>query len=153
MKKILSQNELLESIEIWKKENKVIGFTNGCFDILHFGHVSSFRQSKKHCDILIVGYNSDASVRRLKGSKRPINNQNMRAQVLAELKSIDAVIVFEEDTALELVKKVKPDVICKEGYAIDKWIEAQYVESYGGKSITLNREDCLSTTDIENLSQ
>lgn len=152
MKKILSQIELIECIEIWKKEKKIIGFTNGCFDILHFGHVSSFRQSKKHCDILIVGYNSDASVRRLKGSKRPINNEKMRSGVLSELCSVDAVVVFEENTALELVKKVKPDVICKEGYAIDKWVEAQYVESYGGKAITLKREDCLSTTDIENLS-
>ena len=141
-------DDLIDQVSNWKKENKIIGFTNGCFDILHLGHISSLRQTKEHCDILIVGSNSDASIKRLKGNDRPINDELSRCEFLSELISVDAIVIFDDDTALPLIKEIKPDVICKEGYTIDKWPEAQYVLSYGGKVVFLKRIDGHSTTEI-----
>ena len=131
-----------------------IGFTNGCFDLLHMGHIYSIEQAKNNCDFLVVGVNSDASVRRLKGPQRPIQDEKTRATVLASLSCVDAVCIFEEDTALNLVKLVHPDVIAKEGYELDKWEEAAFVNSYGGSVLKLKRLEGFSTSStIEKMNQ
>lgn len=145
---IVNPPEAARIVEALKKSGKTIGFTNGCFDLLHLGHLHSFMQAKQECDILVVGLNSDASVKRLKGPDRPINDQEMRALMLASLDYIDYVVVFDEDTALPLIDLLKPDVIAKEGYPIEKWPEGQRVLSYGGRAVQLDRVDGYSTTGI-----
>lgn len=113
--KIVGLRTLQKRIKEWRKTGKKIVFTNGCFDILHAGHVSVLEFSRSKGDILIVGLNSDASVKRLKGPARPINTQADRALVLAALESVSAVCVFEEDTPYNLIKTVRPDVLVKGG--------------------------------------
>jgi D-beta-D-heptose 7-phosphate kinase/D-beta-D-heptose 1-phosphate adenosyltransferase len=135
-------------VERWHESHQTVCFTNGCFDLLHFGHISSFIQARKHGDKLIVGINSDNSVRRSKGPSRPIQDEVTRAAVVASLEYVDLVVRFEEPTALELVKALKPDVIAKEGYELAAWPEAQYVQSRGGKVVFLEREQGYSTTEI-----
>lgn len=131
-----------------REQGMVVGFTNGCFDILHPGHLRSFERARDLCDVLFVGLNSDASVRRLKGPSRPVNHQAARSAMVAGLKPVDYVIIFEDDTALPLIESLRPDVIAKEGYPLDKWPEGQLVESYGGKAVELPRVDGFSTTSI-----
>lgn len=131
-----------------REQGMIIGFTNGCFDILHPGHLSSFERARDLCDVLFVGLNSDASVRRLKGPTRPVNNEMARSAMVAALKPVSYVVIFEDDTALPLIEKLRPDVIAKEGYPIEKWPEGQLVESYGGKAVELPRVDGFSTTSI-----
>jgi D-beta-D-heptose 7-phosphate kinase/D-beta-D-heptose 1-phosphate adenosyltransferase len=113
--KIVGLRTLQKRVSEWRKSGKKIVFTNGCFDILHAGHVSVLEFSRSKGDVLIVGLNSDASVKRLKGPARPINTQADRALVLAALESVSAVCVFEEDTPYNLVKAVRPDVLVKGG--------------------------------------
>ncbi len=113
--KILSRRSLSKLVRQWRGEGKKIVFTNGCFDILHAGHVSVLEFSRSKGDVLVVGLNSDASVKRLKGPSRPVNTQADRALVLAALQAVDAVCVFEEDTPYELIKLVQPDVLVKGG--------------------------------------
>ena len=113
--KILSRRSLSNLLRQWRGEGKKIVFTNGCFDILHAGHVSVLEFSRSKGDALVVGLNSDASVKRLKGPSRPVNTQADRALVLAALQAVDAVCVFEEDTPYELIKLVRPDVLVKGG--------------------------------------
>ncbi len=113
--KILSRRSLSNLLRQWRAEGKKIVFTNGCFDILHAGHVSVLEFSRSKGDVLVVGLNSDASVKRLKGPSRPVNTQADRALVLAALQAVDAVCVFEEDTPYELIKLVRPDVLVKGG--------------------------------------
>lgn len=131
-----------------KARGKVIGFTNGCFDLLHPGHLQSFMMAKQACDVLFVGLNSDASVRRLKGPSRPINDQQSRAAMLAGLKPVDYIVIFEDDTALPLIETLRPDVIAKEGYPLDRWPEGQAVVAYGGQALELPRLEGFSTTHI-----
>lgn len=111
--KIVSLEILKRKIARHRKAGQTISFTNGCFDILHFGHVSYLEAAKKPNRILIVGLNSDVSVKRLKGPKRPINSQRERAAVLAALASVDYVTIFHEDTPYQLIKKIRPDVLIK----------------------------------------
>ena len=113
--KILSLDRLMKKIERFRKENKNIVFTNGCFDIIHSGHVMLLRKAKEMGDILIVGLNSDNSVRRLKGEKRPVNKENDRAEILSSLEFVDFVVIFNEDTPYELLQKIRPDVLLKGG--------------------------------------
>lgn len=113
--KILSRRSLSNLLRQWRAEGKKVVFTNGCFDILHAGHVSVLEFSRSKGDALVVGLNSDASVKRLKGPSRPVNTQADRALVLAALQAVDAVCVFEEDTPYELIKLVQPDVLVKGG--------------------------------------
>ena len=116
--------------------NKTVSFTNGCFDILHEGHISSLSDAAREADFLIVGLNSDASTRRLKGEDRPINSEHARALVLASLLMVDAVIIFEEDTPLELIKSIMPDVLVKGGdYTIDQIVGAREVIAHGGRVV------------------
>lgn len=144
--KIVSLAQAAEIAAESKKSGKKTGFTNGCFDLLHLGHLRSFENAKKECDVLFVGVNSDASVKRHKGDLRPIQDEKTRALLVASLETVDYVIVFDDDTALPLVEKIRPDVIAKEGYLLQNWPEAQFVVSYGGRAVTLKRVDGYSTT-------
>lgn len=131
---ILSQDTLSERIEAWRASGQSIGFTNGCFDILHPGHLKVLEEAKARCDRLIVGLNSDASVRRLKGDSRPVHDEQSRARVLSGLSAVDGVVLFEEDTPLNLIEMVKPDLLVKGGdYTEDTIIGAKEVMETGGR--------------------
>lgn len=136
-------------IKTWKVTRKTFAFTNGCFDILHPGHLFSLAQTAKEADYLIVGLNSDQSVQRLKGPSRPINNTHSRAIVLANLMVVDLVVVFEEDTPLELIQSLMPDVLVKGGdYTIEQIVGAKEVIDGGGKVIINPIVDGFSTTQL-----
>lgn len=141
--------ELLSILQEERKKGKKIVFTNGCFDIIHAGHVDYLERAKKLGDILVVGLNSDNSVKRIKGKKRPINPQEQRAKVLSSLKPVDYVVIFEEDTPEKLIKAIKPDVLVKGGdWPIEKIVGKEFVESYGGKVLTIPFTYNVSTTEI-----
>ena len=124
-------------------------FTNGCFDILHAGHVRYLAAARALGDVLILGLNSDASVRRLKGASRPVNGETDRAEVVDALKSVDYVVIFDEDTAEELIEKVRPDVYVKGGdYTRETLPEARIVERYGGEVAFIPLVEGKSTTGI-----
>ncbi|OCG10410.1 hypothetical protein A9G24_10360 [Gilliamella sp. App6-5] len=146
--KYISLKEVKPIIRNLQKQGKKIGFTNGCFDLLHLGHLSSLTQTKKLCDILVVGVNSDESIKKYKGNDRPIQDQNTRATLLASLEFVDYVIVFNDDDASCLVDELRPDIIAKEGYSVDNWPEAQKVIGYGGKAIILERVEGYSTSQL-----
>ena len=115
---------------------------------MHLGHLNSFAQAKKNCDYLFVGINSDTSIKRLKGNSRPFQDEMTRSNIVAALSYVDYVVLFDSDTAMPLVQILQPDVIAKEGYKIENWPEAQYVQSYGGKAVTLPRLEGYSTTNF-----
>lgn len=145
-KKIITLSQAKEIVAALKENGKIIGFTNGCFDCCHLGHLNSFVQAKKLCDILIVAVNSDASVKRYKGENRPIQDEMTRALLLASMDLIDYVIIFGEDTPLHIVDALRPDIVAKEGYTLDRWPEGRLVQSYGGKAVTLDRLEGYSTS-------
>jgi rfaE bifunctional protein nucleotidyltransferase chain/domain len=148
-KKVVSIEEAKTIIYGWKLLGKTTAFTNGCFDILHQGHIFSLGQAAKEADYLIVGLNSDASVQRLKGPTRPINNTESRAIVISNLAIVDLVVVFEEDTPLELIKSLLPDVLVKGGdYTIDQIVGAKEVMASGGKVIINSIVEGFSTTGL-----
>ncbi len=145
---LLGLEELLKRLERERTGKRVV-FTNGCFDIIHAGHVDYLEKAKKLGDILVVGLNSDSSVKRIKGEKRPLIPQEMRAKVLSSLKPVDYVVVFEEDTPLRLIKAIKPDVLVKGGdWDLDKIVGREFVESYGGEVKTIPFEFDISTSKI-----
>lgn len=146
-KKLVSRAEAAEIAARLREQGKKVGFTNGCFDLLHQGHLSSLMQARQHCDALVVGLNTDASIKRLKGPERPVQDEKTRALLLASLEFVDYVVMFDEDTALPLVEALRPDCILKEGYTLDRWPEARFVESYGGRAVTLPRLEGYSTTE------
>ncbi len=132
-----------------KNEGKKIVFTNGCFDILHRGHVTYLNEAKKLGDLLVVGINSDASVKRLKGPERPINNEIDRSYVISQLKSVDFTEIFTEDTPLDLILKVKPHILVKGGdWKIDQIVGGKEVISWGGDVFSLNFVEGYSTTSV-----
>lgn len=132
-----------------KSEGKKVVFTNGCFDILHKGHVAYLNEAKKCGDLLIVGLNSDASVKRLKGEERPINNEQDRKFVLENLKSVDFVEIFTEDTPLNLIKAITPNYLVKGGdWTVDQIVGSDHVITNGGEVYSLNFVDGYSTTGI-----
>lgn len=132
-----------------KAEQKKIVFTNGCFDILHCGHTTYLHKASEMGDVLFVGVNSDASVKRLKGDSRPINVEHDRAEVLDSLKGVDFVVIFGEDTPLELIEEIKPDVLVKGGdYNIENIVGADFVKSIGGRVITIDLVEGHSTTKL-----
>lgn len=148
---IIERKNIKELSEQIKSEGKSIVFTNGCFDILHSGHVFYLQKAKQQGDILILGLNSDASVRRLKGEKRPINSEIDRAIVISELKSIDYVVIFEEDTPLEIISLIVPNKLVKGGdYKKDDVVGKDIVESNGGEVVIIPFVDGKSTTNIIN---
>jgi D-beta-D-heptose 7-phosphate kinase/D-beta-D-heptose 1-phosphate adenosyltransferase len=138
---------VLDRIATWRQQGFKIGFTNGCFDILHPGHVALLEQARDACDRLVVGLNSDASVRRLKGAGRPVQAELSRAQVLASLASVDLVTVFEEDTPEALITAIRPDVLVKGAdYRVEEVVGAEIVQSYGGRVLLAELKPGHSTT-------
>ena len=147
--KIYSSESLMKQVFIWKMLGKKIVFTNGVFDILHNGHISSLSEAASHGDILIVAVNTDASVKKLKGPTRPINDESARALVLASLLQTDAVILFEEDTPLELITALMPDVLVKGGdYTVEQIAGAKEVIAAGGKVVIANIIEGISSSNI-----
>jgi rfaE bifunctional protein nucleotidyltransferase chain/domain len=147
--KIYSRADIIREAGRWKFLQKKIAFTNGCFDILHEGHIFSLSQAAKEGDVLIVGVNSDASTQRLKGSGRPVNNEHSRALLIAALVMVDAVIIFEEDTPLEIIKAIMPDTIVKGGdYTVEQVVGAKEVIANGGNVVINPIVAGFSTTGI-----
>ncbi len=148
-KKVITREKLAKMARGWRLLGKKVAFSNGCFDILHEGHIFSLSQAAKEADILIVGVNSDASVKRLKGESRPVNNQNSRSLVLASLVMTDFVVVFEEDTPFELITAFMPDVIVKGGdYTVEQIVGAKEVIANGGRVVINSIVEGFSTTGI-----
>jgi D-beta-D-heptose 7-phosphate kinase/D-beta-D-heptose 1-phosphate adenosyltransferase len=148
-KKIMTVAQAKAMMHAWKITGKTVSFTNGCFDILHPGHLFSIAQAAKEADYLIVGLNSDASIKRLKGQDRPINNTDSRAMIIANLAMVDAVVIFEEDTPYELITQLLPDVLVKGGdYTIETIVGAKEVIANGGKLIINPIVEGFSTTNI-----
>jgi len=149
--KIKNVNELLPAIARHKLEGKKIVFTNGCYDLLHIGHIRCFREAKKLGDVLVVGLNSDRSVRALKGAPRPIVPEGERAEILAALECVDYVTTFDQDDPREIIAQLKPDVLVKGGdWTVDTIVGRDIVESYGGKVLSLPLTAGVSTTAIVN---
>jgi D-beta-D-heptose 7-phosphate kinase/D-beta-D-heptose 1-phosphate adenosyltransferase len=147
--KILDRKMLADLAHAWRAEGLMIGFTNGCFDVLHAGHVSLLAQARAQCDRLVVGVNSDASVSRLKGPTRPIHHEDLRMFVLSALEAVDAVVLFAEDTPLELIAALRPDVLMKGAdYTLDTVVGADIVRAYGGVIKLIPLVPGLSTTGI-----
>lgn len=147
--KIFDLPSLQHQLRRWRLLDKTIAFTNGCFDILHKGHIASLSDAAREAEILIVGVNSDASTRRLKGEQRPINDEQARQTVLASLLMVDAVIIFEDDTPLELIKGVMPDVLVKGGdYTLEQIVGAKEVMAAGGRVVINPIVQGFSTTGI-----
>jgi D-beta-D-heptose 7-phosphate kinase/D-beta-D-heptose 1-phosphate adenosyltransferase len=145
--KIATLAQAVDIVQRWRRQGLKVGFTNGCFDLLHPGHVSLMQQSRAACDRLVVGLNSDASVKRLKGESRPVQTETARAQVLASLASVDLVVIFGEDTPLVLIQAVKPDVLVKGAdYTVDQVVGAEQVRSWGGRVLLANLAPGFSTT-------
>ena len=135
--------------EQYRKNRKMVVFTNGCFDILHAGHVRYLTEAKKLGDVLVVGLNSDESVRKLKGAGRPVNPESDRAEVLAGLRAVDHVVVFAEDTAEEMVRQLQPDVYVKGGdYSLERLPESAIVASYGGRTVLVPMVEGRSTSNV-----
>lgn len=152
--KILTLADLQRKIAQWRVLKKTIVFTNGCFDILHAGHIASLNEAATHGDYLVVGLNADSSVRGLKGSNRPVNDENSRAQVMASLAMVDAVVIFPEPTPLELIKSIQPDVLVKGGdYKVEEIAGAKEVMDWGGQVVINPIIEGFSTTSIINKLQ
>ena len=139
----------LDTLAAWRSAGERIVFTNGVFDLLHHGHVEYLEDARAHGDRLVVGVNSDASVRRLKGPQRPLIPGHERAELLAALESVDLVAIFEDDTPLELIEEVAPDVLAKGGdWALDRIVGREFVEARGGKVVSVRLREGRSTTTI-----
>lgn len=145
MNKKITDIEKLKEILNKKNNGKKIVFTNGCFDILHRGHVEYLQKAKELGDLLVLGLNSDSSVKRLKGESRPINNEKDRAIILSALECVDYIIIFYEDTPLELIKNLKPDILVKGG---DYKIENVVGREYAKETVLIDFVDGYSTTKI-----
>ncbi|MBB6066830.1 D-glycero-beta-D-manno-heptose 1-phosphate adenylyltransferase [Methanococcus maripaludis] len=147
---IIADKELLQDlVKELRKNNLKIVFTNGCFDILHKGHIKYLSEAKKFGDILIVGINSDSSIKKIKGASRPIIPLESRIEVLNSIKHIDFVISFDEETPLNTISLIKPDVHVKGGdYTIESLPESKIILEYGGKIKIINLVDGFSTTNI-----
>ena len=147
--KIFTLPQLLSKLASWRVTNKTVAFTNGCFDILHEGHIFSLAAAAKEADFLIVGVNSDSSTKRLKGPERPVNHEQSRALLIASLAIVDAVVIFEEDTPLELISAILPDVLVKGGdYTIEQIVGSKVVIANGGRVVINPIVEGFSTTGI-----
>ena len=145
--KIIGMDELPKRLQQWRGQGFSVVFTNGCFDLLHRGHVEYLAKAADKGDVLVVGLNTDASVKRLKGERRPINKEQDRALLLAALSMVDAVVLFGEDTPYELIKAVRPDVLVKGAdYKPEEIVGYDIVTSYGGKVETVEFVEGYSTT-------
>lgn len=147
--RIFDRPGLIHQVNRWRLLGKTVAFTNGCFDILHQGHIASLSDAAREADFLIVGLNSDASTARLKGPGRPVNDQQARSIVMAALLMVDAVTLFDEDTPLELINLVRPDVLVKGGdYTLEQIVGAKEVLSWGGRVVINPIIPGFSTTGI-----
>lgn len=147
--KVVDRDELGRMTRRWHAIGKTVVFTNGCFDILHQGHIEVLSRAAELGDVLVIGVNADESVRRLKGPERPVNDEHFRSLMLASLTIVDAVCVFGEDTPLELITALRPDVLVKGGdYTIDQIVGADLVQSYGGQVVTIPLADGYSTSNL-----
>jgi D-beta-D-heptose 7-phosphate kinase/D-beta-D-heptose 1-phosphate adenosyltransferase len=145
--KITSLDDALERVSNWRSRGLKVGFTNGCFDLVHPGHISLMQQARTECDRLIVGLNTDDSIKRLKGPDRPVTGENSRAIVLASLGDVDLVVPFAEDTPLSLIEAIKPDVLVKGAdYTVETVVGADIVQAYGGRVHLANLKEGFSTT-------
>lgn len=149
IKKIKAIGELKKIVEALKKQNKKIVTTNGVFDILHIGHIRYLQQAKKLGDVLIVAVNSDSSVKEIKDPRRPLNNENDRAEALAALECVDYITIFSEENPIKILEKIKPNIHVKGGdYKIDKIIEKDAVEKNNGKIVLIPEIKGYSTTEL-----
>jgi D-glycero-beta-D-manno-heptose 1-phosphate adenylyltransferase len=147
--KIVEREKLTSLLSTWQLNGKKLVFTNGCFDIVHLGHIDYLAKAADLGDILIIGLNSDSSVRRIKGENRPVNNQTARASLLASMFFVDAVVFFDEDTPYELIKTIQPDILVKgSDYKPQDIVGYDVVHNKGGKIITLDYLEGYSTTAI-----
>lgn len=147
--KIKGREELKGIVTLLQKQGKRVVFTNGCFDLLHIGHVRYLEDAKREGDILIVGVNSDSSTRRLKGRGRPVIPEDERAEIVASLEAVDYVTIFDEADPLNLIRELLPDLLVKGGdYRIEEVIGRDVVEGKGGKVKILRKVECASTTDL-----
>jgi len=145
--KALVMDAASDRVELWRRQGLKVGFTNGCFDLLHPGHVSLLNQAKAACDRLVVGLNSDASIARLKGPGRPVQSEVARTTVLASLATVDMVVIFGEDTPVRVIEKLRPDVLVKGAdYRIDEVVGGDLVQGYGGKVLLARLEAGYSTS-------
>lgn len=139
---------LLEKLNAIRKGKKIV-FTNGCFDLLHIGHIKYLKEAKSKGNFLVVGINADESVKRLKGPTRPIQNEIDRSEILAALEAVDATVIFTEDTPEKLIQQIHPDVLVKGGdWKINQIVGGEFVQSYGGQVLSLMFIDGKSTTSI-----
>lgn len=153
--KIVSLEEAIKRAEDWQKEGKKIVFTNGCFDIVHLGHIDYLEKARNLGDKLILGLNTDASVKRLKGETRPVVNEYARSRMMAAFEFIDAVILFDEPTPLEVIQEIQPDILVKgDDYAVETIVGADFVMGKGGEVKTIPLVKGYSTTSlIEKIKQ
>ena len=147
--KIFNPEDLIRKCNAWRMAGRKIVFTNGCFDILHHGHLDYLSKAADQGNILVIGVNTDASVKKLKGPQRPVTSENDRLFQLASLMVVDAVCLFDEDTPLSLIQQVRPDVLVKGGdYTIDRIVGADFVQQQGGSVEIIPFVDGYSTTGI-----
>ncbi|ARS37107.1 D-glycero-beta-D-manno-heptose 1-phosphate adenylyltransferase [Pontibacter actiniarum] len=149
--KIYSLPQLLEQVQKWRAQGQQIVFTNGCFDLLHLGHVDYLEKARQLGDKLVLGLNTDASISRIKGPSRPLQDEMSRARVMASLLFIDAVVLFDEDTPLNLIQAVQPDILVKgDDYAVEQIVGHEVVQARGGAVKTVPLVKGYSTTSIVN---
>ncbi len=149
--KIYSTQALKTKLNFWRFKDKKIVFTNGCFDLLHLGHIDYLSKASDFGDVLIIGLNTDKSVSKLKGSGRPITNEKSRSAILASLFFVDAIVLFDEETPLKLIEMIQPDVLIKgSDYKTEEIIGYNIVKAKGGQIITIDFLPGYSTTSIEN---
>lgn len=145
--KLATWQEAFEQVEKWRQKGLKVGFTNGCFDLIHPGHLSLLHQAKAHCDRLVVGLNTDSSVKRLKGETRPVQNETARATVLSAMSDVDLVVLFDQDTPVELIKTLRPQLLVKGAdYAPEQVVGWDLVQSWGGDLYLADLMDGQSTT-------
>jgi rfaE bifunctional protein nucleotidyltransferase chain/domain len=148
--KILDRDQLRRACVVWNFKNQKVVFTNGCFDILHLGHIEYLSKAADLGDVLVIGMNTDKSIHKIKGQSRPINDEHSRSMVLAALEFVTAVVLFDEETPYELIKTVQPDILVKgKDYKIEEIAGHDIVLANGGKVVTIELTKGYSTTAIE----
>jgi D-beta-D-heptose 7-phosphate kinase/D-beta-D-heptose 1-phosphate adenosyltransferase len=147
--KIMGWQDAANRLADWRRGGARIGFTNGCFDLIHPGHVRMLTKARARCDRLVLGLNTDRSVQRLKGPTRPVQTETARATVMASIGAVDLVVLFDEETPMELIRELRPDIIFKGAdYRIDQVVGGDFVTSYGGEVGLIDLEEGHSTTNL-----